>query len=267
MTMVRPRVLPTPSRVVANVHAQSRLFSTTPPSRSALFNLGGLAASREGQYLSKETGIPRTEYSSNIHLIRSSEVDPFAPAPGASKHANRRSANNNNNNNSNTAAPPRQNAKTPTFTPSPFVARSRQSDTNSKPITFDALVEEHKQNKQALRNLQVRLDEVRDASRNTAQWTTAILTTLLLLSVYRSWALDGELKKMLSEKEAVVAGAGTQGSAVHATSQAVVVPEMRPVAPVVADEAPAIVDDKASHPQASGVLHWLRSAFWASGGR
>lgn len=66
----------------------SRAFSTTASSRNVLFNLGGLAASREGQYLSKEHGIPRTEYSSNIHLIRSSEVDPFAPlAPGASKHA------------------------------------------------------------------------------------------------------------------------------------------------------------------------------------
>lgn len=64
-----------------------RAFSTTPPSLSALFNLNGLAHSRESQYLSKERGIPRTEYSSNIHLIRSSEVDPFPNAPGASKHA------------------------------------------------------------------------------------------------------------------------------------------------------------------------------------
>ncbi|CAN8105546.1 unnamed protein product [Discula destructiva] len=66
----------------------TRLFSTTSPAYSALFNLPGLANSRESQYLSKETGIPRTEYSSNIHLIRSSEVDPFGPnAPGASKYA------------------------------------------------------------------------------------------------------------------------------------------------------------------------------------
>lgn len=64
-----------------------RAFSTTPPSLSSLFNLNGLANSRESQYLSKERGIPRTEYSSNIHLIRSSEVDPFPNAPGASKHA------------------------------------------------------------------------------------------------------------------------------------------------------------------------------------
>lgn len=64
-----------------------RTFTTTTPLCSILFNLGGLASSRESQYLSREHGIPRTEYSSNIHLIRSSEVDPFAPAPGASKHA------------------------------------------------------------------------------------------------------------------------------------------------------------------------------------
>lgn len=63
-----------------------RLFHTSSPARSALFNLGGLATSREGQYLSKERGIPRTEYSSNIHLIRSSEVDPFPGAPGATKN-------------------------------------------------------------------------------------------------------------------------------------------------------------------------------------
>lgn len=57
-----------------------------------LFNLGGLGASREAQYLSKERGIPRTEYSANIHLIRSSEVDPFAPAPGSTRSAARRAA-------------------------------------------------------------------------------------------------------------------------------------------------------------------------------
>ncbi|KAJ4409163.1 hypothetical protein N0V82_009542 [Gnomoniopsis sp. IMI 355080] len=67
-------------------HLAPRTFSTTTPSLSALFNLNGLAQSRESQFLSKERGIPRTEYSSNIHLIRSSEVDPFPNAPGASKH-------------------------------------------------------------------------------------------------------------------------------------------------------------------------------------
>lgn len=70
-------------------------FSTSHAVRSGggpLFNLGGLGASREAQYLSKERGIPRTEYSANIHLIRSSEVDPFAPAPGSTRSAARRAA-------------------------------------------------------------------------------------------------------------------------------------------------------------------------------
>jgi hypothetical protein len=63
-------------------------FSTSRASRGgAFFNLGGLGASREAQYLSRERGIPRTEYNSNIHLIRSSEVDPFAPAPGSTRAA------------------------------------------------------------------------------------------------------------------------------------------------------------------------------------
>ncbi|KAI7784996.1 hypothetical protein LA080_008395 [Diaporthe eres] len=70
-------------------------FSTGHALRSGggpLFNLGGLGASREAQYLSKERGIPRTEYSANIHLIRSSEVDPFAPAPGSTRSAAARAA-------------------------------------------------------------------------------------------------------------------------------------------------------------------------------
>lgn len=68
-------------------------FSTSHASRSgSFFNLGGLGASREAQYLSKERGIPRTEYSANIHLIRSSEVDPFAPAPGSTRSASARAA-------------------------------------------------------------------------------------------------------------------------------------------------------------------------------
>ncbi|KAL1877922.1 hypothetical protein Daus18300_002275 [Diaporthe australafricana] len=70
------------------------LFSTSQALRGGgpLFNLGGLGASREAQYLSRERGIPRTEYSANIHLIRSSEVDPFAPAPGSTRSAAARAA-------------------------------------------------------------------------------------------------------------------------------------------------------------------------------
>ncbi|KAL8659738.1 MAG: hypothetical protein Q9202_006973 [Teloschistes flavicans] len=50
-------------------------FHSTPHPHSALFNLGGLSTSRESQYFSKERGIPRTEFSPQLQLIRSSEVD------------------------------------------------------------------------------------------------------------------------------------------------------------------------------------------------
>ncbi|KAL8943735.1 MAG: hypothetical protein Q9211_000884 [Gyalolechia sp. 1 TL-2023] len=49
---------------------------------SALFNLGGLSTSRESQYLAKEHGRPRTEFSPYLELIRSSEVD-TQKAPGS----------------------------------------------------------------------------------------------------------------------------------------------------------------------------------------
>ena len=56
-----------------------RAFTTSPPSSagSPLLNLSGLSVSRESQHLSKEYGIPRTEFSPYLELIRSSEVDPF----------------------------------------------------------------------------------------------------------------------------------------------------------------------------------------------
>ena len=50
-------------------------FHTSTNLRSAFFNLGGLSTSRENRYLSKEKGIPRTEFSPHLELIRSSEVD------------------------------------------------------------------------------------------------------------------------------------------------------------------------------------------------
>lgn len=50
-------------------------FHTSRTLSSALFNLGGLSTSRENQFLSKEKGRPRTEFSPHLELIRSSEVD------------------------------------------------------------------------------------------------------------------------------------------------------------------------------------------------
>lgn len=94
--MLTPSTISVRTRGVARPSDSCRrlLFSTTHALRAGgpLFNLGGLGASREAQYLSKERGIPRTEYSANIHLIRSSEVDPFAPAPGATRTAVARAA-------------------------------------------------------------------------------------------------------------------------------------------------------------------------------
>lgn len=78
---------------------------------------------------------------------------------------------------------------------------------------------------------------------------------------------------MLLEKEALASVGGNQGSssettaaAAHASEEAVV-PGVVP-AVAVADKAQPIIAEEASHPQTTtGVLHWLRSAFWASGGR
>ena len=51
----------------------------------SLFNLGGLSTSRECQYFSKERGVPRTEFSPFLELIRSSEVD-TQDSPGSRPH-------------------------------------------------------------------------------------------------------------------------------------------------------------------------------------
>ena len=57
-----------------------RHLYTTPRilSSGSLFNLSGLSTSREAGFLSKERGIPRTEFAPHLELIRLSEVEPFA---------------------------------------------------------------------------------------------------------------------------------------------------------------------------------------------
>lgn len=55
-----------------HLHTTSRLHSS-----GSLFNLSGLSHSRESGFLSKERGIPRTEFAPHLELIRSSEVEPF----------------------------------------------------------------------------------------------------------------------------------------------------------------------------------------------
>ena len=55
-----------------------RGFHSTPCcAGSSILNLSGLSTSRESRFLSKERGIPRTEFSPHLELIRSSEVEPF----------------------------------------------------------------------------------------------------------------------------------------------------------------------------------------------
>ena len=58
--------------------------SVPRPAGSPLLNLSGLSISRESQYFSKERGIPRTEFSPHLELIRSSEVAPFTSRNGPS---------------------------------------------------------------------------------------------------------------------------------------------------------------------------------------
>ena len=62
------------------------LHTTSRRLGSPLHNLSGLSASREAQHLSKERGIPRTEFSASLELLKSSEVDPFG-GPGSSRAA------------------------------------------------------------------------------------------------------------------------------------------------------------------------------------
>ena len=51
--------------------------STTARGSGSFLNLSGLSVSRESRFLSKEQGIPRTEFSPHLELIRSGEVVPF----------------------------------------------------------------------------------------------------------------------------------------------------------------------------------------------
>ncbi|KAI4174637.1 MAG: hypothetical protein LQ343_002210 [Gyalolechia ehrenbergii] len=71
---VRQPIIP-PAQPCHAIHTSKYLSN-------ALFNLGGLSTSRECQYLAKEHGRPRTEFSPHLELIRSSEVD-TQKAPGS----------------------------------------------------------------------------------------------------------------------------------------------------------------------------------------
>ncbi|KAL8806230.1 MAG: hypothetical protein Q9182_001505 [Xanthomendoza sp. 2 TL-2023] len=81
--MARPSLLKPAARSLCSStfsnHATTRTFHNTRClAGSPLFNLGGLSTSRESQYLSKERGLPRTDFAPHLELIKSSEVEPFA---------------------------------------------------------------------------------------------------------------------------------------------------------------------------------------------
>ena len=64
-------------RHVESSRSLRQLHSSSHRASGSILNLGGLSVSRESRFLSKERGIPRTEFSPHLELIRSSEVDPF----------------------------------------------------------------------------------------------------------------------------------------------------------------------------------------------
>ena len=74
------RSCPSPGSATALMAPPSmRGFHGTPTcAGSSILNLSGLSTSRESRFLAKERGIPRTEFSPHLELIRSSEVEPFA---------------------------------------------------------------------------------------------------------------------------------------------------------------------------------------------
>lgn len=234
--MLRPANFLAPLRVThprAPRTRWTRLFSTTPVSRSALFNLGGLAASRESQYLSKETGIPRTEYSANIHLIRSSEVDPFAPAPGATKQAKETRER---------------------------IAQKKRLDHHtltSKGVQYKTDEVMRRQSSETLQNKQIS----GEASHHGPGWAPlqgaagAIFLAMLLVLAYQNWTVSMKVEQLISklEQEAL---ARENREALPEAPPAVLPADTRQNAEVLSHEQPS-----------EGVMHWLRSSFWASSGR
>ncbi|KAI9713604.1 MAG: hypothetical protein M1820_000987 [Bogoriella megaspora] len=59
---------------------QSRAFSTSPHRASSpLFHLAALSASREGQFISKASGISRVDYTPNAQLLRAEAIGSTIP--------------------------------------------------------------------------------------------------------------------------------------------------------------------------------------------
>ncbi|KAH8753021.1 hypothetical protein F5883DRAFT_651174 [Diaporthe sp. PMI_573] len=161
-------------------------FSTSKAVRGgsgSFFNLGGLGASREAQYLSKERGIPRTEYNSNIHLIRSSEVDPFAPAPGSTRAAAARAAARAEAEaeaESQLAAAAARHAKSCSY----FAARDGQEGVAGLEAQLQAVKDELAETKRALRAVwQMKLGRRRDPAA-TSTGFTLLSSAIIITAVY-----------------------------------------------------------------------------------
>lgn len=83
--MASNRMFSPAKRIVVHSSPPCRMFTSSARCMiNPLFNLSHFSASKEAQFFSKERRIPREEYHPHLQLIRSSEVDPFAPAAGAS---------------------------------------------------------------------------------------------------------------------------------------------------------------------------------------
>lgn len=219
-----------------------RLFSTTPVSQSALFNLGRLAVSRESQYLSKEHGIPRTEYSANAHLIRSSEVDPYAPAPGATREATRAAA----------------------------LKEAVYSGSESHLVRFKTiwgLAHELEETKEELRRLRESMRMTQAKNRNDTSTSKILLLGLLSMTsgatAYYYWTNPGQDQTL----SAVVVPSQTTPLSTNYASQVPVEEAPVFVAPpkTQQDSVQEVTENKSS--QSWNALRWLRFSFWAPGGR
>lgn len=83
--MASKNVVAASRRCVGHTAIRCRTFTSSAHCMvNPLLNLSHFSAAKEAQYLSKERKIPQTEFHPYLELIRSSEVDIFAPAPGAS---------------------------------------------------------------------------------------------------------------------------------------------------------------------------------------
>lgn len=71
------RLIPSPNPPYAQVARRRHLHITQSLGGSPFFQLGALSNSRESQYFSKASGLSPVEHSTNLELIRSSEVEPF----------------------------------------------------------------------------------------------------------------------------------------------------------------------------------------------